>query len=267
MYYYGARYYEPRVSIWISSDPLQEKYPNFATYCYVYNNPLRFVDRIGLEGDDSQTIMDKVISLLPDEIGKDVRTIINGLTKNDNSSLSRIAIGVEYSVSGSVTSGAKGEVSGIIGNVVFLGGPDAGFVYSYGGGEIGAGAEVLSAGVNGSVERTAFVAVQNNTDPNHAAFAGDYVYSKVSIGGELPVKWAGISGSYSIAEGVHSDPTETYWTVYSRSIGVSTGVGASTGITGGATLGVGTIRFIGDQKVGKPKSLFEKILSLPKLMH
>jgi len=33
LYYYGARYYDPRVSLWISADPLQEKYPNISTYC------------------------------------------------------------------------------------------------------------------------------------------------------------------------------------------------------------------------------------------
>ena len=26
--YYGARYYEPKTSLWVSTDPLQEKYFN-----------------------------------------------------------------------------------------------------------------------------------------------------------------------------------------------------------------------------------------------
>nr|WP_255491334.1 RHS repeat-associated core domain-containing protein [Dysgonomonas sp. ZJ279] len=32
LYYYGARYYDPRTSLWISTDPLQEKYPNISSY-------------------------------------------------------------------------------------------------------------------------------------------------------------------------------------------------------------------------------------------
>ena len=28
LYYYGARYYEPKTSLWISTDPLQEEYFN-----------------------------------------------------------------------------------------------------------------------------------------------------------------------------------------------------------------------------------------------
>ena len=39
LYYYGARYYDPRLSLWISTDPLQEKYFNNRLYrlCYKGN--------------------------------------------------------------------------------------------------------------------------------------------------------------------------------------------------------------------------------------
>ena len=47
MYYYGARYYDPRLSLWISTDPLQEKYPHINSYCYTANNPILFVDPDG----------------------------------------------------------------------------------------------------------------------------------------------------------------------------------------------------------------------------
>ena len=47
MYYYGARYYEPRLSLWMSVDPLQEKYPNISTYCHAANNPIKFIDSDG----------------------------------------------------------------------------------------------------------------------------------------------------------------------------------------------------------------------------
>jgi RHS repeat-associated protein len=40
LYYYGARYYDPRTSVWLSTDPLQEKYPNVNTYgTYSYTVP------------------------------------------------------------------------------------------------------------------------------------------------------------------------------------------------------------------------------------
>ena len=47
MYYYGARYYEPRLSLWMSTDPMQEKYLDYSSYCYTGNNPIRFSDPNG----------------------------------------------------------------------------------------------------------------------------------------------------------------------------------------------------------------------------
>ena len=49
MYYYGARYYEPRLSLWMSTDPLTEKSPNVSAYVYCFGNPLRYIDPIGLD--------------------------------------------------------------------------------------------------------------------------------------------------------------------------------------------------------------------------
>ena len=49
LYYYGARYYDPRVSLWISTDQLEEKNPNISSYIYCANNPIKFID---LDGND-----------------------------------------------------------------------------------------------------------------------------------------------------------------------------------------------------------------------
>ena len=46
-YYYGARYYDPRLAIWLSPDPLREKYPDKTTYAYVANNPINAIDPDG----------------------------------------------------------------------------------------------------------------------------------------------------------------------------------------------------------------------------
>jgi RHS repeat-associated protein len=47
LYYYGARYYDPRTSVWISVDPLAEKYPNVSSYVYCHNNPVNMIDPDG----------------------------------------------------------------------------------------------------------------------------------------------------------------------------------------------------------------------------
>ncbi len=59
LYYYGARYYNPRVSQWLSVDPLALKYPNISPYVYVANNPINAIDPDGrdiifLEGFNPQ---------------------------------------------------------------------------------------------------------------------------------------------------------------------------------------------------------------------
>ena len=48
MYYYGARYYEPRLSLWMSVDPLAEKYVFWGVYTYCYDSPLNHIDVEGL---------------------------------------------------------------------------------------------------------------------------------------------------------------------------------------------------------------------------
>ena len=53
LYYYGARYYEPRIGLWISTDQKQEVYPNIATYCYSFNSPINYIDPTGMGPEDN----------------------------------------------------------------------------------------------------------------------------------------------------------------------------------------------------------------------
>jgi len=45
--YFGARYYDPNISIWLSVDPLSDKYPGHSPYVYTLNNPIMFIDPDG----------------------------------------------------------------------------------------------------------------------------------------------------------------------------------------------------------------------------
>ena len=62
MYYYGARYYDPRLSLWMSTDPLEKKYSNISPYCYTFNNPISFVDPDGRVVIASQSVAQSNIS-------------------------------------------------------------------------------------------------------------------------------------------------------------------------------------------------------------
>ena len=43
----AARHYHPTLSIWLSVDPLSDKYPGVSPYTYCGNNPVRLVDEDG----------------------------------------------------------------------------------------------------------------------------------------------------------------------------------------------------------------------------
>jgi len=51
MYYYGARYYDPRISIFVSVDPLAEEFEGWTPYHYVHNNPINLIDPTGMSAD------------------------------------------------------------------------------------------------------------------------------------------------------------------------------------------------------------------------
>jgi len=45
--YFGARYYTSDLSIWLSVDPMSDKYPSLSPYVYCANNPIKLVDPNG----------------------------------------------------------------------------------------------------------------------------------------------------------------------------------------------------------------------------
>jgi RHS repeat-associated protein len=47
LYYYGARYYDARTSVWVSVDPKMDKYPGWSSYNYTLNNPQNYSDPDG----------------------------------------------------------------------------------------------------------------------------------------------------------------------------------------------------------------------------
>jgi len=67
LYYFGARYYDPRTSVWQSADPIIDRYLDgkrgggvfhtgrLASFSYANNNPLKYVDR---DGEAFETLWD-----------------------------------------------------------------------------------------------------------------------------------------------------------------------------------------------------------------
>ena len=66
---FGARYYDSGLSIWLSVDPMSDKYPSMSPYNYCANNPVIFVDPDGRTIEDPSTHIDengKVITVIDD---------------------------------------------------------------------------------------------------------------------------------------------------------------------------------------------------------
>ena len=58
--YFGARYLNPTLSIWLSVDPLSDKYPHLTSYNYCANNPVMLIDpdgrKIVIAGEDGTSV-------------------------------------------------------------------------------------------------------------------------------------------------------------------------------------------------------------------
>ena len=79
MYYYGARYYNPRLSIWLSNDSEEDKHPNSTTYCYAANNPIKFIDPDGndivIAGKESSSVTLTTCLLYTSDAADDLLTV------------------------------------------------------------------------------------------------------------------------------------------------------------------------------------------------
>ena len=62
--YFGLRYYSSELSVWLSVDPMADKYPSMSSYVYCANNPVKLVDpngeKIVVDGDDASDVVTQI---------------------------------------------------------------------------------------------------------------------------------------------------------------------------------------------------------------
>ncbi len=77
--YFGARYYSPEISVWLSVDPLASVYPSTSSYMYCLGNPIVLIDP---DGRSASPILDEAGNLLgTDNQGWTGKAIV--MNKND----------------------------------------------------------------------------------------------------------------------------------------------------------------------------------------
>ncbi len=62
--YFGSRYYSSDLSVWLSMDPMSDKYPSLSPYVYCANNPVKLVDPngetfVGVDGENVEVNRNK----------------------------------------------------------------------------------------------------------------------------------------------------------------------------------------------------------------
>ena len=80
LYYYGARYLNPSIALWLSTDPLQGKYPGMSPYNYCAGNPVKLVDPDGrdwVQNKETKEIVWKVNCTSEEDTPKDFDYIGN----------------------------------------------------------------------------------------------------------------------------------------------------------------------------------------------
>ncbi|MFV0507562.1 MAG: RHS repeat domain-containing protein, partial [Bacteroidales bacterium] len=83
LYYYGARYYNPRISLWYGVDVLNEERYGLSPYQYCQNNPIMLTDPTGLLDDEwDYDIEKKKFSWVSDE-GSGEFQYVNIMQGND----------------------------------------------------------------------------------------------------------------------------------------------------------------------------------------
>ena len=81
-HYFGARYYDSNLGIWLSVDPMAAKYPAHSPYVYCLNNPIKLIDPNGMEVEFN-SFKDKFNTFLTRIFNKDFRQKYREL-KNSN---------------------------------------------------------------------------------------------------------------------------------------------------------------------------------------
>ena len=252
--------YNPNLSLWLSVDPLSDKYPNLSPYVYCGNNPVRLVDVDGRELVDA----DDIIIYGANNSSLTIKTDLCDFHFNSDmdfggnlvyENAEKVAIGYECGVNANAGAGIGVGVNGFKQSVMFLGGDYAGYWYQY----AGCGGEL-----NGSISAEATVGVQAGFFI--ATFEGDIRYlTPESFAGFYaggPASCAIEAGMYGASANVSVSRADTdygTWRIFGG--GVSAAVGPQFGSNVGGGGHAGTTTLLTPQVKTEERSWFSRLIN------
>lgn len=188
-YYYGARYYNPKFSIWLSVDPLAEIFPNWNPYNYTMQNPINLTDPTGMspEGGDGDPPVKGATTKAPN--GDTLTGNGKNWIDNDGHAVDPDLYGIE-----TVTITGKTREQGFYGGPLYTKGSDEdhiNFSGALGGVHYGNKNNYL----NGEIKSFNFKSYNNSTQGNYEVGA-EVSGVEGNISGGLKYKnWIGVRGS------------------------------------------------------------------------
>ena len=256
LYYYGARYYNPRTSVFISVDPLTVQ--TMTPYQYTYQNPVRYIDPTGMAAEEVDDIIirgkNNSSLTLKTSINLEFESSIDFKGNHTLLDLSNIAIGYEKGVNATGAAAVGTSYNNSFISVLFFGGDYSGYWYDYVGGEVQG---VLNSSAEGTVgtHKSWFIAFNKKELANTPeGFSGKYFGGGGAFGGKLGGIGVNFNGSISISE----DQT---WQILS--LGASATIGPQIGLFFGGALGaeghMGTTRLLNKPIPTENRSKLDKI--------
>ncbi|MGY6560684.1 MAG: RHS repeat domain-containing protein [Luteibaculaceae bacterium] len=254
-----ARNSTSEFGVFLSVDPLAFKMPSWTPYHYTFNNPISFTDPNGMEPQvyvdgmrmfgpinyenfgegsiiesssggtikqnsaDPEKLINRILEKLPEEQRQNARIILEKLQELSGFNWAKVGIGLETNISYKNKSGLLVEAALIAGNVMFLGGDDAGYVYTYYGGEGGLGG-ITDIGVSAEVSFNAFITYNHSGNLMHKDFHGEYLYYASSVGISTGLTLGGFDIGVNLYGGMGVGQN---WTTYYLGRGLSGGAGLS----------------------------------------
>ena len=263
--YFGARYYDSDLSgLFLSIDPMADKYPNISPYAYCAWNPMKLVDPNGEEAiyEDDIVIKGKNNSSLT------IKTSTVNITVNTDrdfcgnhvvdASSGMFAFGYEIGGDATGSAGLQSSGSAYMQSVMFLGGDYSNYWYDFYGGEAQMNVSNSAEGTVG-IHKNWFIGFYSGSKRNFkpSSFAGRYYGVDVGLSGNVILSGVSLDGSWAISE---DGKWNTISLGYSLSVGPQFVFGSGVvGLYGGGNIG-GT-RLVTPEKKTAQRSFWDRFVN------